>query len=78
VTISYGRRAASSKTGGEVLPAGNRARQERHRVVRLEDVARAAGVSKATASRALSRPDLVAEATRELGTEMPDQRVGLG
>lgn len=34
-------------------------------VVRLEDVARAAGVAKSTASRALSRPHLVAAATRE-------------
>ncbi|MEQ3550330.1 LacI family DNA-binding transcriptional regulator [Pseudonocardia nematodicida] len=34
-------------------------------MIRLEDVARAAGVSKSTASRALSRPDLVAAGTRE-------------
>ncbi|MBN9754620.1 periplasmic binding protein/LacI transcriptional regulator [Pseudonocardia sp. Ae406_Ps2] len=43
-------------------------------MIRLEDVARAAGVSKSTASRALSRPDLVAAGTRErvqrLATEM--------
>ncbi|MFD3561189.1 LacI family DNA-binding transcriptional regulator [Streptomyces sp. NPDC058686] len=34
-------------------------------MVTLADVARAAGVSKATASRALSRPDMVAPGTRE-------------
>jgi DNA-binding LacI/PurR family transcriptional regulator len=42
-------------------------------VVRLEDVARAAGVSKATASRALSRPDLVAEATRARVTQLAEE-----
>ncbi|WP_033319772.1 LacI family DNA-binding transcriptional regulator [Streptomyces yerevanensis] len=34
-------------------------------MARLADVARAAGVSTSTASRALSRPEMVAEATRE-------------
>lgn len=39
------------------------------RTVGLADVAEAAGVSTATASRALNRPDMVAEPTRTLVTE---------
>lgn len=73
VPISYGRRAASGKTGGELLPAGNPGTAGEGAVVRLEDVARAAGVSKATASRALSRPDLVAEATRARVTQLAEE-----
>jgi LacI family transcriptional regulator len=69
VPISYGRRAASGKTGGEVLPAGNPGTAGEGAVVRLEDVARAAGVSKATASRALTRAR-VTQLAEEMGLRL--------
>ncbi|NLU70510.1 LacI family DNA-binding transcriptional regulator [Streptomyces sp. HNM0574] len=42
-------------------------------MARLADVARAAGVSAATVSRALSRPDMVSEATRTRVREAADE-----
>ncbi|MGW7756128.1 LacI family DNA-binding transcriptional regulator, partial [Streptomyces violaceusniger] len=44
--------------GGRLKPCNQQGKQGR--MVRLADVARAAGVSTSTASRALSRPDMVA------------------
>ncbi|MFE9001921.1 LacI family DNA-binding transcriptional regulator, partial [Streptomyces sp. NPDC007875] len=54
---SYAKRG-EAVNGGRLKPCNQQGKQGR--MVRLADVARAAGVSTSTASRALSRPDMVA------------------